>query len=411
MSHNGDPWLLKQRRGFWYYKLRGKTGYLSTGIKVGNWKRTHRIAVAFVKDLVSAPPKPRGMETFADFAAPYFREGTCPWFAREHGRGNYVSKQYRADHRSRLELHVLPVFGGYRFEELNPVIIENWLYSLPYASQTKQHILRAFSIILKDIYRSRLLAFHPRDIEGALVRHAERQIATDEEAAALFPSNIEDFRKVWGKRLSFGIFLALMYSTGMRTSETRGILWPAIQWEHQGLIVARTINRDKEPAPPKAKSIRAIPTPKWALDLLRYLPRKKGNDHVFPGRAGDFLDLSAAARALGAVRKQLGITRNITPHGLRHGYNTRMRALLAELGMDPYFDENEGFRMHTAATDKILRAFTGHRTPSMTELYDHPDLIAQLKFFDGHFRSAVDRYWEFRTIIEEENKEQKERAS
>ena len=261
-------------------------------------------------------------------------------------------------------------------------------------------------VILGDMKRDRLLPFDLSEIKPPIVTHQEREVPTDLEAAALFPEDLNRFKKVWGSRHRLGVFHALAYSSGLRTSELRALRWPAIHRDLCGLVVVMTINRDNQPSPPKAKSVRAVPLPRWTVNLLDSLPEPRDEDFVFPGHSkGTFLDISSACHALLAVcrfkddKGRQRVSTHITPHSLRHAYNTRMRAILAEAGFEPYFDEHNGFRSTTKATDSVLRAFTGHKSPNMTELYDHPELIATLRFFNDHFREHVERLWDFRRQV------------
>ena len=63
--------------------------------------------------------------------------------------------------------------------------------------------------------------------------------------------------------------------------------------------------------------------------------------------------------------------RNLVVHSLRHTYNTIMRAVLPA---------------------ETLRKFTGHRTPEMTELYDHPGLQDRILSLKAS-RSLVENAW------------------
>jgi integrase len=63
--------------------------------------------------------------------------------------------------------------------------------------------------------------------------------------------------------------------------------------------------------------------------------------------------------------------RNLVAHSLRHTYNTIMKQVLPE---------------------EILRMFTGHKTPEMTEHYDHPALMDQIKKLEPS-RKIVEKVW------------------
>lgn len=85
--------------------------------------------------------------------------------------------------------------------------------------------------------------------------------------------------------------------------------------------------------------------------------------------------------------------RKLTIHGLRHAYNTRMREILQKAAMEGFWDDvSMTFGGTLKNADQILREFTGHRSASMTELYDHPDLRNKLDAY-RIFRPVIDGYW------------------
>lgn len=54
MPRKEEPWTIKRRRGFWYYKLRGDNGYHSTGLCVDNWKQTKSKAERYAQEQAGA---------------------------------------------------------------------------------------------------------------------------------------------------------------------------------------------------------------------------------------------------------------------------------------------------------------------------------------------------------------------
>ena len=406
MPRKPSPWTIKKYRNYWYYKLRGEKGYHTTGIEIKNWKTTKPKAEKYAQTRAGVASSSRNCQTFKDYAFNYFLPGLCPWYAREVGRENFIKEHERNQHRGRLEIHILPHFGKLLFEELSPVAIENWLYALDYASQTKKHILRTLRIILFDMRRERLINFSPAEIKPPVVSYSKKEIPADLEASILFPENINLFKKLWGNRYNLGVFCALAYSSGMRSGELRALRWPAVKWDLSSLVVVVTIDCDEKINIPKANSARAIPIPKWTLILLETLPgaeaAKKGENtgYIFPGTKKAWISTGATSRALKAVCKKAEIETCLTPHGLRHGYNTKMRSILAETEFMPFFDNIHGFKTSTKATDDILRTFTGHKSPDMTDLYDHPELVKQLQFFDKYFRKHINSFWDFRKTDE-----------
>jgi len=416
MPRRQAPYSLKKRTGYWYVKFRGETAYHSTGIQINNEQTSRKHAERYAAQRVGISVSARSYRTLSDYAERYFVPGTCPWFARQHGRNNKVQEHYRDQHRARLTQHILPKFGHLPLDEVGSVAIESWLFSLDYSSQWKKHIYQTFMIVLSDLKRERLIDFDPSEIAPIVVEHVETRIPTNHESSLLFPEDIQLFRDRWnmvetseqrdsrsgyhapkGSRFLLGAACALAYSVGMRTSEMRALSPLAIKWDLGGIMVVETINRDGNRWAPKRDSVRVVPVPAWTMSILRHILRDRpGATYVFPGHNdGDPLELSSLGHALTALCDSLGLN-HLTPHGLRHGYNTRMRSLLAGTGFAPYFDEVKGFRVSQKATDDILRSFTGHRSAEMTNLYDHPELLSQLDFFNKHFRTVIDGFWDFR---------------
>jgi integrase len=411
MGRKAHPYRIKEQDGYWYYKLREDRAFHSTGIPSANPKTTRRRAERFAEKKLAIAPAARSAETLADYAALYFADDSCPWYSRKHGQGKNVTRHTRDQHRNRLDAHIIPQFGGHRFDELSPIAIESWLYDLDYSSQWKKHIYNTFKIILRDMRRDGLITFSPADIDPPTVRNSETATISDEHAARLFPATVREFRATWGRSYPLGVLLAVLYSGGLRTSEARALSWGAIDWKNRGAMIIRTVDKDGNLSPPKGKSVRVVPLPSHTLELVRGLPSHKHRSDrdrlVFPGRTLDDprapLDIGAPAHALRRKLEDLDIPADVTPHGLRHTYNTRMREILASVGLDGQYSDNHGFLSTTAEVDQLLRSFTGHKSARMTELYDHPKLINRLKFLDQNFRDHIEKIWHIHKTDHEED--------
>ena len=402
MPRHALPWSLKKQAGYWYVRFRGESTYHSTGIRIENERASRQRAEAYARKLAGVSQDAREYRTFAEYAASYFCSEDCPWWKRQIGRGKNVLEITRKQHRSRLEIHILPRFGLLRFDELTPSAIENWLYNLDYSSQWKRHIYNTFSIIIKDMRRDQVIPFDSGSIEPPIPRSVEKPVLTDEEAAAVFPEEISEFRTLWGRRFPLGVMCALLYSSGLRTSEARALEWSAIDVDACGLKVAQTVNRDGKIDAPKAGSFRAVIIPRWTMDLLAKLAQPHIG-YVFKGRnPNDFLYLDSLNHALRAILLKINPElEGITPHSLRHGYNTRMRQILSAAGMEKTFHDQglSGFRVSTVAADELLRSLTGHRTERMTSHYDHPVFAKIFETHNKYLRPYVERYWDFRRSV------------
>jgi integrase len=398
MGRKAHPYRVKEQDGAWYYKLRGEKFFHSTGIKVGNPKTSRRKAEKFCENLLAIAPDARKYRNFGDYAERYFKDESCPWWVKGKNRGKTLKLYTRKQHRARLEIHIIPQFGNHQFNELSPVPIENWIYRLDYSEHWKKHIFNTLRIILRDLRRDNLINFSPDDIDPPIPEKTERPTLPDEIAEILFPMAIEEFRELWGPSFPMGVFLALLYSSGLRTSEARALPWAAVDWENNGLMVVRTIDKDGNLSIPKGKSLRVVPLPEYTMELLGSLKRK--TDLIFPSKlkTGGPLEVSSPNHALKRKFEELELNCKVTPHGLRHTYNTRMREILSTAGMEDYFSEEYGFLSTTAEVDKLLRSFTGHKTEAMTELYDHQKLHNRLKFLNDNFREYVEKIWRRRGL-------------
>ncbi len=227
---------------------------------IENPKTIRRKAEQYCKKLLALSPSVRQYTTFGDYAEQYFKDDDSPWWTRKIGSGKKIISFTREQHRARLETHILPQFSNHRFSELSPVAIENWIFNLDYSNHWKRHIYNTFKIILFDLRRENLISFSSSDIEPPVARNeSEKEILSDDMALKIFPENIEEFKELWGKGYNLGVFLALLYSTGLRTSEARALVWEAVNWQYNGIKVIQTVNKDGDFWIPKGKSIRVIP--------------------------------------------------------------------------------------------------------------------------------------------------------
>jgi hypothetical protein len=74
-----------------------------------------------------------------------------------------------------------------------------YIIQLLFISTTGNELNHWQNIILFDMKRERLIAFDGRDIKTPVVHHSERGVPTDEEAALLFPSDFDSFRRPWNR--------------------------------------------------------------------------------------------------------------------------------------------------------------------------------------------------------------------
>jgi len=155
------------------------------------------------------------------------------------------------------------------------------------------------------------------------------------------------------------IFLTGFF-TGMRMGEITSLRW------NQVFLKERKI--DLEPEQTKDKEKRVIPIPDMLFKTLENIPRALHDDHVFLYKGKPLKSIRASLKkACEGVGIPYGRnTKNgITPHDLRHTFNTFMRK--------------------SGVHDTVIMKITGHSTREMFDRYntvDQADQIEAAKIFE-----------------------------
>lgn len=232
--------------------------------------------------------------------------------------------------------------------------------------QTDQHLLLTFFSCLKDEglgvrSRARMLAalrgFHTFAVEeGYLRENPLSQIATPKLMQAL-PDTLsvaevdrllafEDDAAPLTRRDK--AMLELLYATGLRVSELVGLRCADLHLQSGYL---RTFG--------KGRKQRIVPIAEIAAGYLRdylehtrpLLLRQKNSDFVFLNRSGNGLTRQGFWKMIKRRAAQSGITKNVTPHTLRHSFATHL--------------------LENGADLRIVQTLLGHVDISTTQIYTH----------------------------------------
>lgn len=336
-----------RHRTVYYYRLRGEQTAHSTG--ASNREAARQYVEKRLEDL-GAP------KTLREYAAPFFRWGSCEWIERQHAKGHRFSRIQARNRRSHLDLHILPALGDIALEELNPVRIETWLARLPLASQSQNHILSTLSIVLREARRERVLTLDPLEhVERMAVVYRRRDALTMDDIKALFPADRGELLAVWDQ-LRFAVAHYLMLTTGMRTGECIALRWEHIVWDVPAVLILRAYKAEGAIGRPKNEDERAALLPKRTVAMLQAwraeTPCALPADFVIHGQSGGRTCPSSLQRAWLQAVARSGIPtagRFLGAHALRHTYETRIRGLLP---------------------DEVIRYMLGHKSAAMTERYD-----------------------------------------
>jgi integrase len=318
---------------------------------------------------------------------PTFREVAEDWFQSKTDR----RPSHVADLRSRLDKHILPIFGPHRLDRITVAAVEkfrNDLRDQGYAHRTINTILRIMGAVFKKATRRGQCAKNPVDNVDRAVA-AAREIRPGEEAdgsgdevhpdCILTPDEIGRLLEAATPGL-WRTLIKTAFVSGARSGELLALRWTDLELPKQGpgkiavrrsLSWARLKGEEIRPRfyPPKTKAgIRTIRIPAELVSELRHwkLQCPPAVDQlVFPAPDGGPMHRERLLRqgfypALARAR-----LRNVTFHSLRHS----CASVLIKRGV--------------ALTD--LQHHLGHANPVITlRVYSH-------WFRDGSDNSVADK--------------------
>ncbi len=253
----------------------------------------------------------------------------------------FISDSTRASYRTMLNKHVLPAFGERNLRAIQAVELQSFLNG--FTNKSKSQITLAMAVlngILADAKADRILAHNPAE-------NLRRPTATPpEEKRALTDKERERMRELFSTH-DHGLYLAVMYYTGVRPGEALGLKWGDFDWNDGLLHIQRDIDftsKTKRVGDLKTRAAdRYIPIPHELKTLL--LPHRGFPDlFLFTGSSSGkplsqataermWIELMLACKLAVAIPpeeskyKQKDDIRGkykplITPHTMRHNYIT-----------------------------------------------------------------------------------------
>lgn len=250
----------------------------------------------------------------------------------------FITASTRANYRTMLNKHILPVFGDRRMRAIRPVELQVFINS--FSGSSRSQITSAIST-LQAIFRAavddRILDHDPsvnlRRPEAAPV--SEKRALTDDErmrVQALFRNH------------RHGRYIAVMYYTGMRPGEVRGLQWGDFDWKNNTIHIQRDIDYKAGGQAGELKtesSNRRVPITRELRELL-FNVRGLPGAYVFPGANGKPLAQVTAVRMWIELMAEIDLVEPvpngattyghsdirgkykplISPHTLRHNFIT-----------------------------------------------------------------------------------------
>lgn len=329
-----------------------------------------------------------------------FKAWAEQWIAAQNVSGLTMER-----YRSRLRVHLLPMWGDTALNAIKPSQVETWVAALAEAMKpnTLAVVRGQLATMLEDAVFEGLIDANPaqkRKRRGRYRRRASAEKVWIYEADALrVANNLRALRGQWA-----WVLVVLAAFTGMRWGELVGLKREFV-WLEQGAVRVewQLVEHDDgsfEEKPPKYESRRTLRIPLFLVAILRDFlePLPEGQQHLFltekgahprrsgfatlafgeaiAGRAATYNGSKVRKPAVPAVAGAAGLT----VHGLRHSHKVWIDedgapSIAAEERMGHRVQGVQGVYSHTSAAmeQAIVDALQARWERLCRE---HPDLVS-----------------------------------
>ena len=113
--------------------------------------------------------------------------------------------------------------------------------------------------------------------------------------------------------------IQLIFDTGMRLTETLNLKLEDIDVERRTILIPAEINKGKKDRYVFFSNTMANILKSW----IQYKDRYCNNEYLFPTKKGTIITASNFERNFRFYKQRAGITKNISPHGLRNNFAKR----------------------------------------------------------------------------------------
>lgn len=255
---------------------------------------------------------------FETYSKPSIREQTAYYY------NNYIEK------------HIVPGIGGIKLDKLTTLQIQQFYNKLKTSGRVQRYehielkdkglsnrfirgVHGVLNSALEQAVKERLITSNPA--EGCKLPKIEKK-----EMKVLLPDQIGAYLQEANRR---GLLPAyyLELTSGLRRGELLALLWTDLDVESMTISVTKQVNRIngqlKVSQPKTSNSIRTIPIPKQAVDLLILEHEKHpDNPYMFPSpKTGTMYDPDSFRHTHEKILAAAGIE-HIRFHDLRHTFAT-----------------------------------------------------------------------------------------
>ena len=291
---------------------------------------------------------PWALDALWDFKMPTFKSFVKRFI---QSTSAYNSKTEIRNKRSQMNNHLLPFFGKMPVNTIDEESIARYANEKMkaiskktkknYSSSTINQHLKLLRTVLNNAVRLKIIDKAP---EVRMLRcksdNLAENVLTEMEEIKLLASCPKDF---------FPLALFLL-RTGLRIGEALSLKWNNINLKSRRIVVLESGSSDTT----KSGKVRIIPISNDLYQVLSNIEKESG--YAFE------VSKSTTANRLEKALKAAGIERNVTLHGLRHTFATRL--------------------LENGADIRTVQELLGHGSIQVTERYLHASQDRMIAFVD-----------------------------
>ncbi len=332
--------LIKHKKGrpTWQYKFDYMDHYLATPIEYKDTEKSYKEALTWATNQLHEKNNTKPI-LFKNFVENFYVPDKCEWLADKIADGKFISPVVLRDRQTQIKLFILPFFKNYSLPQITVALIKAFKvhltkikserYNRLLSTQYISHVLNNLSIIMDWAVVKGLIQFNPVKLAGKPnIVHERRGILTREELIKIFPNDIDEMIKIWG-RFEYALIAFLLADTGARRSEIVALQWKHINLDLGYIVIEQALKADKKTiGKPKANKSRASAIRKRAITLLKYYKsitvyQTNKDDFLFKGKSEKNKTLypNTITRVIRSVfTKNLDNVkeRNLCAHSFRH---------------------------------------------------------------------------------------------
>jgi integrase len=223
------------------------------------------------------------------------------------------------EYRSVVEAHIVPRFGHQSIEAVMAREVEAWAAELLASGRSRRTVNKILTMLNGVFERARRIWDLPSNPVANVARRPERYSG---DLDFFSPAEVMALVSSAASEQDGAIFITAAF-TGLRRGELIALRWRDLLFERESIRVRASYSYGALTTP-KSGKVRTVPMVPAVAEALARLGRRElfvGDDLVFPGLAGEYLDGSALRRRYKAALKRAGL-RELRFHDLRHCFGS-----------------------------------------------------------------------------------------